>query len=138
MENRESKQLLEEALDPDRASLPLVVERNQRRTRAAFMPKVLKLAGKIPFADDLAAAYYCATDPVTPRRVKGVLFAALAYFVIPTDALPDVIAVMGFTDDATVLATSLGLVGAHIKERHRRAARRLLSLPQPPADPDAA
>ena len=136
MDSKESKQLIEEANDPVRANLPLVIERNQRRTRTAFLPKVLKLAGKIPFADDLAAAYYCASDPVTPRRVKGVLFAALAYFVIPTDALPDVIAVFGFTDDATVLATALGLVGAHIKEAHRRSARRLFSLPEPPIDPE--
>jgi uncharacterized membrane protein YkvA (DUF1232 family) len=65
--------------------------------------------------------------------VKGVLLAALAYFVIPTDMVPDVIAGLGFTDDATVLATALGVVGTHIKPRHKRAARRLLHLPEPPA-----
>ena len=63
--------------------------------------------------------------------MKGVLFAALAYFVLPTDLLPDFIAGFGFTDDATVLATALGIVGAQITEPHRRAARRLLGLPKP-------
>ena len=58
-----------------------------------------------------------------------VLFAALGYFVLPVDAVPDVVTGLGFTDDATVLATALGIVGAHINESHRIAARRLLGLP---------
>ena len=123
-----------QAGDPDRAGLPLVVERNERRTRAKLIPKLLKLAGRLPFADDLAASYYCAIDPTTPLKTKGVLFAALAYFVVPTDMVPDVIAGLGFTDDATVLATALSIVGAQIREPHRRAARRLLGLPKPRAD----
>ena len=86
----------------------------------------------IPFADDVAAAYYCATDDETPRKVKLVLFAALGYFVLPVDLIPDVITGLGFTDDATVLATALGVVGAHIKPQHRLAARRLLGLPPKP------
>ncbi|MGB3626463.1 MAG: DUF1232 domain-containing protein, partial [Henriciella sp.] len=65
------------------------------------------------------------------KKVKAILFAALGYFVVPTDALPDIIVGLGFTDDATVLATALGIVGAHIQPKHRRAARRLLGLPEP-------
>lgn len=132
----ESKALFGEVLDPEEAVLPRVVEKNRRRTRTAFLPKLLKVAGKIPFADDLAAAWYAASDPATPMKVKGVLFAALAYFVVPTDVMPDIVAGLGFTDDATVLATALGLVGAHIKPRHQRAARRLLGIPEPPVEPN--
>ena len=51
------------------SSLPMVIERNERRTKSRFIPKLLKFAGKIPFADDLAASWYCAMDPATPRRV---------------------------------------------------------------------
>jgi uncharacterized membrane protein YkvA (DUF1232 family) len=58
----------------------------------------------------------------------------VAYFVMPVDMLPDVIAGLCFTDDATVLATALGVVGAHVKERHRAMARRLLRLPEPIGD----
>ncbi len=64
-------------------------------------------------------------------RAKAVLFAAVAYFVTPMDMLPDFITGLGFTDDATVLATALGLVGMHVKETHRAAARRLLRVPEP-------
>lgn len=122
--------------NPDEAALPLALESNQRRTRAKLIPKLVRVAGRIPFADDLAAAYYCAIDGRTPLKAKAVLYAALAYFVLPTDVVPDVLAGMGFTDDATVLATALGVVGAHVKPRHKRAARRLLNLPEPKIDTD--
>jgi uncharacterized membrane protein YkvA (DUF1232 family) len=113
--------------------LPKSIQRNERTARG-LIPKLLRLAGQIPFADDLASAYYCARDPRTPTKAKAVLFAAVAYFVMPLDMLPDVIAGLGFTDYATVLATALGVVGAHVKERHRAMARRLLRLPEPLGD----
>ena len=109
--------------------LPIPTERQQKRTKRKLIPKLLRVAGRIPFADDLASAYYCAVDAETPMKVKMVLFAALGYFVLPVDAIPDVVTGLGFTDDATVLATALGVVGAHINESHRIAARRLLGLP---------
>ncbi|MEM1391136.1 MAG: YkvA family protein [Pseudomonadota bacterium] len=109
--------------------LPLATQKQAKRTKQRVIPKLLKVAGRIPFADDLASAYYCAMDSQTPRKVKLTLFAALGYFVMPVDAIPDVLAGLGFTDDATVLATALGIVGVHIKDEHRLAARRLLGLP---------
>ena len=109
--------------------LPLATQKQAKRTKTRVIPKLLKVAGRIPFADDLASAYYCAMDPQTPRKVKLTLFAALGYFVMPVDAIPDVLAGLGFTDDATVLATALGIGGVHIKDAHRLAARRLLGLP---------
>ena len=119
--------------------LPLAIERNRQQTRKGFLPKLLRLSGKLPFADDLAAAYYAAIDPATPRKAKAVLFAALAYFVVPTDSVPDFIVGFGFADDATVLATALSIVGAQVRERHRRSARNLLGLSNTEAedDPDA-
>lgn len=111
--------------------LPIATERQSRRTKRRLLPKLLSVAGRIPFADDLAAAYYCALDANTPRKVKMVLFGALGYFVLPVDAIPDVLAGFGFTDDATVLATALAVVGSHIQDHHRRAARQLLRLPEP-------
>ncbi len=116
-------------------ALPIQTEKQTRRTKRKLIPKLLSVAGRIPFGDDLAAAYYCALDANTPRKVKLVLFAALGYFVLPVDAIPDMLVGLGFTDDATVLATALGVVGAHIQEPHRRAARRLLHLPERPATP---
>ena len=78
----------------------------------------------IPFAEDLLAAYYCAFDRNTPMQVQAALLGALAYFVLPFDAIPDMLPVLGFTDDAAVLAAAIKLVGDHIKPgASRRGAR---------------
>ncbi len=108
--------------------LPAVIARNEQIVEERFWKKLLRVAGKIPFAEDLAAAYFCAVDPATPGRVKGVLFAALAYFVLPFDAVPDFLAGFGFTDDAAVLAAAIGLVSRHITSRHRSRARGALGI----------
>ena len=55
--------------------------------------------------------------------MKAALIGAIAYFVLPIDAIPDMLPVLGFTDDAAVLATALKLVSDHIRPVHREAAR---------------
>lgn len=120
-----------EVTEEEVKNLPLAVEKTRRVSRTRLLPKLMKVAGRIPFADDLSASWYCAQDAETPLKVKLVLLAALGYFVVPADLLPDVIMGLGFTDDATVLATALGIVGSHIQPRHRRAARRLLQISEP-------
>lgn len=110
------------------SQLPAVIARNERTVERGFWKKLLKVAGQIPFAEELAAAYFCAIDPATPTRVKGMLFAALAYFVSPVDAIPDFIAGLGFTDDAAVLAAVVALVARHMNASHRARAREALGL----------
>jgi uncharacterized membrane protein YkvA (DUF1232 family) len=88
--------------------------------------KLLRVAARITFADQLVAAWYCATDPATPMHVRAVLLGALAYFLLPADAVPDLVAVVGFTDDASVLAAVFGTFAAYIKPEHLEAARRRL------------
>jgi uncharacterized membrane protein YkvA (DUF1232 family) len=96
------------------------------RVRSRFFATLRKAARAIPFAEDLVAAYYCALDPATPHRVRGILLAALAYFVLPFDAVPDILAGVGFADDMTILAAAISSVAAHIAPRHRAAAREAL------------
>jgi uncharacterized membrane protein YkvA (DUF1232 family) len=55
-----------------------------------------------------------------------VLFGALAYFVLPTDVVPDFLAGLGFTDDASVIAAAIAAVGRHLEPRHREQARERL------------
>ncbi len=89
--------------------------------------KARRVAARIPFSEDLLAAYYCAFDHRTPLKVKGTLVGALAYFVLPLDAMPDIMPVLGFTDDAVVLATAIKLVASHMQPEHRAAARDALA-----------
>lgn len=91
-----------------------------------FWAKVRRTAGKVPFLPDAVAAYYCATDAATPFHVKAVLLAALAYFVVPTDVIPDFIAGLGYSDDASVLYAAIATVRRHISDHHRRRASALL------------
>lgn len=92
-----------------------------------FWPKLKKVVRQVPFAEDAVAAYYCALDRETPTHVRATLIGALAYFVVPFDAIPDFIPVMGFVDDASVLAAALTSVRMHMTDRHREAARRALA-----------
>ncbi|MGD9866928.1 MAG: YkvA family protein [Hyphomicrobiales bacterium] len=98
----------------------------ERQVKAEFWEKFRRVAGRIPFSGDLVAAYYCAMDPATPLRVRGMLLAALAYFILPVDAIPDAILGLGFTDDAAVIATVIAMVRDNITPVHRAAAARAL------------
>jgi uncharacterized membrane protein YkvA (DUF1232 family) len=97
------------------------------RVREKFWSTFRKAARYVPFADDLVAAWFCALDPATPHKVRAVLLAALAYFVLPFDTVPDFIAGLGFSDDIAVLVAAITMVRAHITPAHREAARRALS-----------
>jgi uncharacterized membrane protein YkvA (DUF1232 family) len=108
-----------------RRAAPNLAE-DERVVRAGFWVKVKRQAAKLPFAEDLLAAYYCAFDRETPLQVRAVLLGALAYFVLPFDAIPDMLPILGFTDDAAVLATAMKLVIDNIRPEHREAARRKL------------
>ena len=113
-------------LDPARALVPSVVRVNERRVARGFWPKIRKVAALVPFSSEALAVWYCARDEETPPAAKGMMLAGLAYFVMPADAIPDVIAGIGFTDDAAVIATVLALIGRHIKPRHKDAAESFL------------
>ena len=94
--------------------------------RRRFWTKFKKVMASLPFAEDLLAAYYCAFDRQTPRHVQASLLAAIAYFVLPFDFVPDMLPILGFTDDAAVLATAIRMVASHITPEHREAARAAL------------
>ena len=111
-------------IDPSRALVPAVVRLNEQRVAAGFWPKIRKVVSRVPFASEALAVWYCARDDETPTAAKGMMLAALAYFVLPTDAIPDFIAGLGYTDDAAVFMALMGVVGKNLKPRHRQAARR--------------
>ncbi|HWL21013.1 MAG TPA: YkvA family protein [Bradyrhizobium sp.] len=99
---------------------------DRESVRRRFWSKLKRVAARLPFAEDLLAAYYCAFDKQTPRHVQAALLGAVAYFILPFDFVPDMLPVLGFTDDAAVLATALRMVASHITDDHRQAARAAL------------
>ncbi|ADZ68882.1 YkvA family protein [Polymorphum gilvum] len=102
-------------------------EEEQRRTvREKLIATARKAARQVPFVEDVVAGYYCALDPATPRKVRVTVFAALAYFVLPLDAVPDFLVGIGFGDDATILMAAIAMVRAHMRPEHVEAARAAL------------
>src|SRR5438045_7718538 len=99
---------------------------DRESVRQRFWIKLKQVAAKLPFIEDLLAAYYCAFDRQTPRHVQAALLGAIAYFILPFDFIPDMLPVLGFTDDAAVLATAIRLVASHLTPEHRDAARAAL------------
>jgi uncharacterized membrane protein YkvA (DUF1232 family) len=96
---------------------------DEQKVQAGFWPKLAGNLARVPFAEDVVAAWYCAFDPATPMKVKGTLIAALAYFILPFDVIPDFLLVAGFTDDLAVLMTAMALVRGSVRQEHRDKAR---------------
>lgn len=66
--------------------------------------------------------YFAAMEKKTPVWAQGVAFAALAYFISPVDAIPDVTPAIGYLDDAGVLATAIVSLRAYITAEVTRQA----------------
>jgi len=116
----------DDAINPEKALVPAVQKVNEMRVRKGFWPKMRRTAARIPFAGQALAAWYATQDPKTPLAAKGLILGALAYFVMPVDAIPDIFAGIGFTDDAAVIAAVLATLGAHLKPRHHDQAAQAL------------
>lgn len=109
---------------PDRALVPSVMRLNERRVDVGFWPKIRRVAAMVPFAKEALSVWYCAKDDDTPIAAKGMMLAALAYFVLPVDAIPDFIAGLGYTDDAAVFTALMAVIGRNLKPKHKLAAKR--------------
>jgi uncharacterized membrane protein YkvA (DUF1232 family) len=99
---------------------------NEAAIARDFWPKLKRSLARIPFAEDVLAAFYCAFDPATPLKVKGILLGALAYFIMPIDVIPDVLLGLGFTDDMAVLYTAISMIRSHMTQAHRDKAKQTL------------
>ena len=106
-----------------RSSHALIIAPAQDEEPEGFWAKVKATAGRVPMVETALAAWYCAIDEATPPHVKAVIFGALAYFVAPIDLIPDILAGIGFTDDAAVLAAVVSTVQKHMRPEHAEKAR---------------
>jgi uncharacterized membrane protein YkvA (DUF1232 family) len=106
--------------DPDQQ------QENEARVRDGFWRKLRRHAARIPFVEEAVAAWYCTRDAKTPGHIRVAALAALAYFVIPTDALPDIIPTLGFTDDAAMFWAVWKLISSYVTDEHRDKAAQAL------------
>jgi uncharacterized membrane protein YkvA (DUF1232 family) len=108
--------------------------RNEEVVREGFFAKAKRYLGRIPMATEVVALYFCMLDAKTPVWVKATVAAALAYFILPADAIPDILPVVGMSDDAGVLAAAITAVSAHLTVEHRARAKEWIEKERIPAD----
>lgn len=91
---------------------------DEQFTDSGFWNKV-KLFGRQAGREVIERAlwlYYAAQQPNTPKWAKSVILGALAYFISPLDAIPDLTPLVGFTDDLGALAAALTMVTLYIDD----------------------
>ncbi|EGK11980.1 helix-turn-helix domain protein [Desmospora sp. 8437] len=76
----------------------------QRRILDEFNNKVRRVGGIQQVIDKLKTLYDYFRDPRNSRTKKALAGAALLYFIMPADVIPDVIPVIGYIDDAAAVA----------------------------------
>lgn len=118
------KVVIDEILQPGDERLQREREQDLRQN---FFAAVRRAARRIPFIEDVVAAYYCALDPRTPMQARGILLAALAYFVLPFDLIPDLLFAIGLGDDIAVLLAAMSAIRTNIRPEHYDAARQALA-----------
>ena len=89
------------------------------------LAKYAKTAGK-EVVEKALYLYYVAESPDTPLAVKTAIYSALVYFVLPLDAVPDAIPIVGYTDDLGALSAVFIAVAMHITpEIKKKVAEKL-------------
>ena len=104
------------------------IDVNKDYSDDSFWAKVkqfAKTAGK-ELIEKALWLYYAAKAPETPVWAKTVIYGALAYFIMPLDAIPDTIPVVGFTDDLGALAAAVAMVSMYIDEDVKKKAAKKL------------
>lgn len=100
---------------------------NEKKIKKGVFPKIKKVMGKVPFVPDIVTIYFCALDSKTPIKAKIIAFSALAYFIAPIDAIPDVAAGIGYTDDAAAITAAVTSIQMYITDEHRSKAEEWLN-----------
>ena len=76
--------------------------------------KLEKSGRKISFAKDILALYRYMKDPLVKWYRKAIVVAALIYFIVPIDAIPDITPLFGYLDDLGVITALLKYLGSEL------------------------
>ncbi|WP_039948769.1 YkvA family protein [Vibrio ichthyoenteri] len=110
---------------PAEPTLELLQEQQPAPDEMTFWRKVKRSSKKL--GEEIAVtgikSWLAMTDSQTSVRHKAILGGALAYFVLPVDMVPDVLAGVGFTDDMAAMTLAANSVGTAITDQHEQAAR---------------
>ncbi len=99
----------------DAAKLPELAYENSY-SESGFRNKLnrfAKLAGR-ELVEKSLYLYYAAQRPETPAWAKATVYAALGYFIVPTDAIPDLTPLLGYGDDLGAITLALATIAAYV------------------------
>ena len=82
----------------------------------------LKAAGRGLIEKALWLYFVWASD-TTPMPVKMTIVAALGYFIMPVDVIPDMTPIFGYTDDLGIIISTVKLVHSYIDPSVKRQAK---------------
>ena len=94
-----------------------------------------RLAGR-QVVEKALILYHTLQRPETPAAAKATIVGALAYFILPLDAVADFLPGVGYVDDLGALAAALVTVSGYVTEEVKRTARRQAAALFGEADPD--
>lgn len=89
------------------------------------LKQVAVQAGK-DVVEKVLMLYFAAQRPETPIWAKTVIYSALAYFILPTDAIPDFTPFVGYADDVSTIAAALVTVAMCITPEVKQSAKQKL------------
>ena len=67
--------------------------------------------------------YYTLESSSTPVWAKSIIIGALGYFILPVDAIPDYIPVVGYSDDLAALIWAIGAIALCINDEIKGKAK---------------
>ena len=101
----------------------------QHYSDGGFLEKFTKY-GKIIGINALYKAvqlWFVMQKPDVPAGTKAVIMGALGYLIAPLDFLPDLMPVLGYTDDLVAITFALIKVQGYIDEEVERKSKNLLA-----------
>ena len=85
---------------------------------ASFWEKITRFAKKAgrEVVEKALWLFFAAQRPETPAWAKAVIYSALAYFISPVDAVPDITPLVGYSDDLGMLAAAISTLAVYITD----------------------
>ena len=125
----EEKQQTEPKFDESQITEKELQKYEQHYNDSSFLDKVTKY-GKLIGITALYKAvqlWFVLQKPDVPARTKAVIMGALGYLIAPLDFLPDLLPVLGYTDDIVAITFALIKVQGYIDEEVERKSKKLLT-----------
>ena len=125
----EEKQQTEPKFDESQITEKELQKYEQHYNESSFLDKVTKY-GKLIGINALYKAvqlWFVMQKPDVPATTKAVIMGALGYLIAPLDFLPDLMPVLGYTDDLVAITFALIKVQGYIDEEVERKSKHLLA-----------